>query len=193
VCDAGYSFTFVDIGAYGKNSGSCIFRRSVLRNKLSGNEFNIPDHRSVTGGSDNILPYVSVDGEAFCLSTHIIRPYSGKNLSTERRLYDSRHSGPRSFIECTVGILTNKWRIFHRPFNMSIDFAQNIVKAHVILHNFVRKRDGFRFEDTFNYKGLQDTVRLEASITGQTPLEICDKFPEYLTGAGDVPWQHDRV
>jgi hypothetical protein len=116
-----------------------------------------------------------------------MRSYSGKSVSIEKKVYNYRHAGARRFIECTFGILTNKWRIFRRPLNVSIDLAQNIVKAYVILHNFVRKRDGFRFEDTFSYKGLQDIAQLEASSTGKTPLKIRDKFAEYLTGAGQVP------
>jgi hypothetical protein len=35
-------------------------------------------------------------------------------------------------------------RFSHRSLNVSDNFAQNIVKAYVILHNFGRKGDGFR-------------------------------------------------
>jgi hypothetical protein len=85
VCDANYHFTFVDIAVYGKNLGTRIFQNSVLRNKISGNECNIPDHRSVTGESD-ILPHVFVGDEAFVLSTRIMRPYSDKKLSIEKSI-----------------------------------------------------------------------------------------------------------
>lgn len=55
-------------------------------------------------------------------------------------------------------ISSNKCKIFHRSLNVSVDSAQNIGEAYVILHNFVRKKDGFRFEDTFIYKGLHKTL-----------------------------------
>jgi hypothetical protein len=84
VYDANYHFTFVDIVAYGKNFGTRIFQNSVLRNKIPGNECNIPDHRSLTGESDNVLPHVFVGDKAFVLSTHIMRPYSDKKLSIEK-------------------------------------------------------------------------------------------------------------
>jgi len=61
VCDANYHFTFVAIVAYGKDFGTRIFQNSVLRNKIPGNECNIPDHRSVTGESD-ILPHLMFIG-----------------------------------------------------------------------------------------------------------------------------------
>jgi hypothetical protein len=84
VCDANY-ITFLDTGAYAKNSDSCIFQNSVLRNKISGNELNIPDHRPLTGDSDNIPPHVFVGDEAFGLSTDMMRVYSGKQLSVEKK------------------------------------------------------------------------------------------------------------
>lgn len=157
VCDASYHFTFVDIVAYGKNLGTRIFQNSMLRNKISGNEYNILDHYSVTGESDNILPHVFVGCEAFVLSTHIMRPYSYKKKSIEK-------STVCNFRQSRQGVLSNALlefqviSVFHRSLNVSVDSAQNIGKAYVILHNFVRKRDGFRFEDTFIYKGLHKTL-----------------------------------
>jgi len=43
-------------------------------NKISGNECNIPDHRSVNGESNNILPHVFVGDEAFVFR-HILRDH----------------------------------------------------------------------------------------------------------------------
>jgi hypothetical protein len=51
--------------------------------------------------------------------------------------------------------LSNKQRIFQRLLNVSLDFAVVIVKAFV-LHNFVRERDGYKFEDAFTVTGLED-------------------------------------
>lgn len=48
------------------------------------------------------------------------------------------------------GIMCNEWRILYRPLNVKIDFAENIVKAICVLHNYVRVRDGFNYEDTLN-------------------------------------------
>ena len=59
-------------------------------------------------------------------------------------------------MECAFGILSNKWRIFQRLLNVSPDFAVDIVKACVVLHNFVRERDGYKFEDALTVTGLGD-------------------------------------
>ena len=44
-------------------------------------------------------------------------------------------------MECALGILSNKSRIFQRPLNISPDFEVDIVKACVVLHSFVRERE----------------------------------------------------
>jgi hypothetical protein len=45
-------------------------------------------------------------------------------------------------VECVFGILNNKWRIFQQPLNVSPEFLLDIVKACVVLHNYVRESDG---------------------------------------------------
>jgi len=59
-------------------------------------------------------------------------------------------------VECAFGILSSKWKIFQRTLNVSPDFAVDIVKVCVVLHNFVRERDGYKFEDTLTVTGLED-------------------------------------
>ena len=52
--------------------------------------------------------------------------------------------------------MSNKWRTFQRPLNVSPDFAVDIVKACVVLHNVVRERDGYKFEDALTVTRLED-------------------------------------
>jgi len=87
-------------------------------------------------------PFVLVGDEAFALSKHLLRPFPGRNLNDERRIFNYRLSRARQHIECTFGILSNKWRVFHST-NILVepDFAILITKASCVLHNFVRRRD----------------------------------------------------
>ncbi|KAH9639508.1 hypothetical protein HF086_004334 [Spodoptera exigua] len=87
--------------------------------------------------------------EAFSLQENLLRPYGGKNLPEQKRVFNYRLSRARRFIECTFGIFANKWRIFHRPLNVDVEFAVDIIKAACVLHNYVKQRDGHKFEDTF--------------------------------------------
>jgi hypothetical protein len=84
----------------------------------------------------------------------MLRPYGGKNLSENKSVFNYRLSRARRFIECSFGILANKWRIFHRQLNVNLDMAVDIVKVCVVLHNFVRVRDGYSHQDTLSYTGL---------------------------------------
>jgi len=59
-------------------------------------------------------------------------------------------------VECAFGILSNKRSIFQRPLNVSPDFAVDIVKACVVLRNFVRERDGYKIEDAMTVTGLEN-------------------------------------
>lgn len=75
----------------------------------------------------------------------LTRPYGGTHKTLEKRIFNhSLYRSPRYF-ECTFGILSNKTRIFHRPINVEPDFEVDIVKACIVLHNFVRDRTNSRF------------------------------------------------
>ena len=93
-------------------------------------------------------------------------------------------------MECAFGISSNKWRIFQRPLNVSPDFAVDIVMACVVLHNFVRERDGYKFEDTLRVTGLED-VPDGQSVHGElTVNSVRNKVTDYfLTDAGAASWQ----
>jgi hypothetical protein len=64
--------------------------------------------------------------------------------------------------------LSNKWRIFQRPLNVSPDFEIVIVKASVVLHSFVRERDGYKFEDALTVTGLEDVHDGQSVLVGFT-------------------------
>jgi len=134
-----------------------------------------------------------VGDEAFGLSHHVLRPYGGKNLTKKKRIFNYRLSRARRYIECAFGILANKWRIFHRPINVNIDFAEDIIKACCILHNFVRERDGYNFEHTLTdeLNSLQQQENVQGSVVANT---IRDHFATYFeSDIGAVPWQDSKI
>jgi len=98
----------------------------------------------------------NVGDEGFALNRNMLRPFGGSNLSVKKRVYSHRLCRARRYVECAFVILSNKWRIFQRPLNGSPDFALDIVKACVVLHNFVRERDSYEFEYALTVTGLED-------------------------------------
>lgn len=134
---------YVDIGAQGKYGDSSIFRHGMFYKKLEYDSLNIPKPRPLPGDNTNqSLPFVIVADEAFGVSPSILRPYARSNLNYKKKIFNYRLSRARRYIESTFGILSNKWRILHRPLNVSVELSEKIVKACCILHNFVRVRDG---------------------------------------------------
>jgi hypothetical protein len=78
-------------------------------------------------------------------------------------------------VECAFGILSNKRSILQRPLNVSPDFAMVIVKACVVLHNFVCFRDGYKFEDALTVTDLED-VPDGQSVRGGVNSEQCKEY-----------------
>lgn len=194
VADSDYRFIYVHIGSYGKDCDSNIFKISSLWASLKRNKLEIPEEKCLPGSINPQLPYFFLGDEAFGLDKHLIRPYSGHNLTQNKRIFNYRLSRARRYVECAFGILSNKWRVFHRPINLKPDFAIDIVKACVVLHNFVRNRDGFEIEDTMTITGLEDipgeeTVRGGISANNVRNI-LCDYF---LTPVGSVKWQLSKI
>ena len=146
VCGAQYNFTYVDIGSFGKESDTSIFKNSTLYKSLIDEKLKIPCAKALPGQITK-MPHVFVGDEVFGLSANILRPYAGHNLNDKQKIFNYRLTRARRYIECTFGILSNKWRIFHCPLNVSQDLAIDIVKSCCILHNFARQRDGFNYEE----------------------------------------------
>jgi len=92
-------------------------------------------------------------------------------------------------VECAYGILSNKWRIFQRSLNVSPDFAVDIVKACVVLHNFVRERDGYKSEDALRVTGLEDVPDGQSVRGGLTANSVRNKVADYfLKDAEAASW-----
>uniref|UniRef100_A0A8C5R7Y7 DDE Tnp4 domain-containing protein n=1 Tax=Leptobrachium leishanense TaxID=445787 RepID=A0A8C5R7Y7_9ANUR len=155
VADANYRFTYVEIGSYGKDSDSTVFQNSTLWQQIRSNSLNIPKPKMLPG-TDIAVPFAFVGDEAFALSTKLLRPYGGRQLSEKKRIFNYRLSRARRYVECSFGILSNKWRILHRPLDVNVDFAVDIVKCCCVLHNFIRDHDGYNFRDSLSILGLKD-------------------------------------
>ena len=81
--------------------------------------------------------------------------------------------------------------------NVGLNTAINITKACCVLHNFVRRRDGFIREDTAILENLQGIAPLPtcgAPRGGRAANNIRDNFADYFTSyQGSVSWQNDMI
>jgi len=128
VADAGYCFISVEVGAYSSSRDSNVFKNSTFGKLLESNKLNIPDPRVLPSDAEGLsMSFVLVGDKAFTLSQHVLWPYPNKMLTFLKRTYNYRLSRARRIVECTFGILANKWRIFQRPIDVKPDFSENSI------------------------------------------------------------------
>lgn len=195
LCDANYCFIWVDVGGYGKDSDSGIFKETSLFKKLSENLLNIPEPKCITNNENDSykLPYVIVADEAFGMTKNLMRPYGGKTLSKEKKIFNYRLSLARRYVECTFGIMCNKWRILHRPIDVNLDFAIDIVKAICVLHNFVRTRDGIKQDDMIYPPPLLNMNPINSGRAIHEADNVRTKLTKYFVNEGKLDWQEQMV
>lgn len=194
VVDADYKFIYIDVGSYGKECDSTIFQNSTLFEHLERNQIQLPHPEPISSTRSEDMPYVFVADEAFGLSPYIMRPYSGRNLPTPKRVFNYRLSRARRYVECAFGLLSNKWRIFHRPLNVKTDLSIDIVKCCCVLHNFVRSRDGGNSRDLMATVDYEDVITdiTQSQAVGRVPAAnaIRDMFSDYfISEEGALSWQ----
>lgn len=99
-------------------------------------------------------------------------------------------SRARRYVVCTFGILANKWRVLHTAINVEPDFGDVIVKACCVLHNFVRRRDGYKFEDTLSNTLEEIAVNRNGVGARSQGIDVRSYFSDYFMDAGSVPFQY---
>lgn len=191
VADANLRFIAIDVGAYGKEGDSTVFRDSILGNKLFSGQLNLPQPRCLPNTNSNPQPFVMVGDEAFRLHSNLLRPYPQRNLDSRRRVFNYRLSRCRRYVECAFGVLANKWRILHTAIPLKAENIDKVIKACCILHNFVRKRDGVNFEDGETHPFV------DGQNFGNNPIQqgvqVREYFADYFMGPGSVPFQRAYI
>lgn len=89
--DAKYKLLFADIGQYGSAADGSIFSSCVLRRLLDEEKLNIPTPEILPNTNETFkLPYYILADSAFPLEEFIMKPYIGKGLSKEKKIYNYR-------------------------------------------------------------------------------------------------------
>lgn len=194
--DSKYRFVYVDIGAYGRECDSTIFQNTKLYELLLQHRLPIPAPKPLPG-LHTPVPYVFIADEGLPLISNLMRPYSGKHLNIDQRVFNYRLSRARRNVECAFGILANKWRIFHRPLNVKYAFAIDIIKARCVLHNFVVSRDGSKMSDELYIDDSLLDLHLQQTIDDfsiANPVNIRNEFSKYFNSdVGALSWQLSKI
>lgn len=191
VVDTNYNYIFIDVGAYGKECDSNVFKETAFWKSLVNKTLNLPTPVQLEESNVD-LPYIFVGDEAFALHENILRPFSGQQLNATKSVFNYRLTRARRYVECAFGIMANKWRILHRPLDVSLDLAVKIVKTCCLLQNFIHKEEGMREISTINLGPELSALPRSPLIqyNTMTASTVRNHFAEYfMSEHGRVPWQ----
>lgn len=199
--DYDYCFTYVNIGAKGRNSDGGIFNESSLKKTIEENSLDLP--------SDAVF----IGDEAFPLKPYLMKPYPRRNnLSKEQKIYNYRLCRCRRIVENAFGILVSRFRIFERPIGLAPEKVDVIVKTTCVLHNWLRKTSpkaytppGFLDEETGS--GIRPGAWRETHTSGafedifsqnhgnstREAISVREQYCDYFNNRGAVPWQENAI
>ncbi|CAI6367312.1 unnamed protein product [Macrosiphum euphorbiae] len=195
ICDSNYCFQIIDVGSFGKESDCNVFKTSTFGKKLYGDKLNFPPEQCLPNDElGSPQPFVLVADEAFALHKNLLRPFPGRTLNDKRRIFNYRLSRARQYIECTFGIMSKKWRVFQTNILVEPDAAVIITKACCVLHNFVRRRDGFSVEDTMSSSCMESVQRRGVGNIQKNAKDVREYFVEYVNNPNHaLDWQNTII
>ncbi|KAL1256488.1 hypothetical protein QQF64_012033 [Cirrhinus molitorella] len=137
--DADYRFLVIDVGSYGSSSDGGIFSNSALGKSLSDGTLNIPPPAELPGAPEHgKVNHVIVADEVFPLKPYLLRPYPGRRLPSDMKIFNYRLSRACCVSENAFGILSHRFRVFQRRLLVSPTVADSVIKATCILCNYLR-------------------------------------------------------
>lgn len=198
--DADCRFITVDVGAYGRKSNGSIFRSSQLGKKLLTNQLNLPKPKPLLPETiHRLLPHVIVGNKAFPFLPNVMTPYpvAQTTNSQANRVYNYRHCRVTGVSENSFGIMTKKFRIFLKKFNISPDRLDQIILACTALHNYLMNdfcvwQTG-ELEREDEREGLND-LRNIREIVPRDAYNIREQFTTFfVSNQGSIPRQLERA
>ncbi|KAL1437654.1 hypothetical protein MTO96_048735 [Rhipicephalus appendiculatus] len=136
VCDSDLKFVVVDVGAFGRQSDGGTLGVSRFGKCLEDGKLGLPAPETLPSTNTQAL-HVFVGDDAFQLRQDFLKPYSGRQISSEKRIFNYRLSRA-SCADNTFGVMVSKFRILRRAINLLPKNVDYIVMACCVLHNFLR-------------------------------------------------------
>lgn len=140
VVDAHAKFITIDVGDYGQSNDSRIFKESNFGKILLCKELNLLPSRKIHNDINEDYLFVFVGDEAYHLLPCLMRPFSCRNLTNKKRIFNYWQSQARRIVECAFGIMVKKFKMLKNKIVVGPEKATQIVKAICVLHNLIMTR-----------------------------------------------------
>ncbi|XP_019221994.1 protein ANTAGONIST OF LIKE HETEROCHROMATIN PROTEIN 1 [Oreochromis niloticus] len=195
VVDARYRFRVIDVGGYGRTSDGGILANSTFGQALRAGTLHLPPDQPLPGGEHRgAQPHVFVADEAFPLRRELMRPFPGRLLPLEKRIFNYRLSRARMIVEGAFGVLSSQWRMYRHSMELRPEIAEKCVKATCVLHNFLRCLDergapAVRSVAPAVVEPLHSLGRVAANNSSREAVLVREKFMAHFSAEGAVTWQ----
>lgn len=203
-----YKFIWLDVGQQGRISDGGVFDWTSFGNDLKSNKLNFP----AKSDNDMNLEFVLIGDEAFMLHEHVLKPYSARDLTHERRIYNYRLSRARNVVENAFGLLASRFRVFHTAIALNVQSTKYIVASACALHNFLLTvSPSYATQSTFDRLNKKTWTIDKGEWRNDnceqlTPLQPCgqrnvsncakgnrEKYCEFFNTTGKVEWQEMMI
>jgi hypothetical protein len=209
IANSNLEFIYVDVGKNGRVSDGGVIEDTAFHKKLLAKRLHLPNSTETEHG----LPFVFVADEAFSLSEHLLKPFSRRELTYERKIFNYRLSRARGVVENAFGVMANRFRILHTAINLDLWKIEVAVMACCILHNFLRRRctSSYTYVNSVDREGVEENMVYPGEWRSDPPKHAFDsldntrrktssdegkqcrqRYVDYFGGIGKVPWQ-DRM
>lgn len=122
--------------APGRFSDGGVFKDSPIGKRLEQGKLGLPRCASLPGSSKS-CPHMFIGDEAFQLRPDFMKPLSGSRTDPKDIIFNYRLSRARRCVENAFGILTARWRIYHRVIDLKPENIDYVIKETCVLHNFL--------------------------------------------------------
>lgn len=201
VCDADGLFTMIETGYAGRNNDGGIFRASNLGHWLERDGLNIPADACLPHAENQqTVPYFFVGDNAFPLKRYLMRPYPTRTLDNKKRIYSYRLSRARKTIECSFGMMTQKFQVLLTPIRcINYEGVVNIIKCVCVLHNFIRIKEGIQYSIPVhevqrdirlqNFNIQENVIRLNTTSSAASVRNYLANY--FISARASLSWQYN--
>jgi hypothetical protein len=144
LCDSDYKLIYVDIDAYGHENDAGIFESSKLEINFERNLYRLLPLTALL--DTNIrLPYFVIGDDIYLLKSYLMKPFPGRGLSKEQRIFNGRLSASRRCSENLFDQMMNKWRLMRVGVIVSRVDTCRYYRTIAVLYNYCRLKKGILY------------------------------------------------